>query len=129
MRFYECNCNRPPGDYDAVAKRKGIEPDFSYSDKIVIPKLFNVQTNKTMEKPIEKPEKPEKMEKTLNTPTLKKSIENNIPRRPASDKEATKPRNQPAVFKITKNLTPSEKIESITKVIKNLDISDSDKVS
>lgn len=55
MRFYECNCNKPPGEYDAVARRKGAEPDFSYSDKIVIPKIFNL-VNKSSEK-IEKPEK------------------------------------------------------------------------
>ena len=57
MRFYECNCNKPLGDYDAVARRKGAEPDFSYSDKTVIPKIFNLATNN---KPAEKQDKPKK---------------------------------------------------------------------
>jgi len=46
MRFYECNGNRPFADYDAVARRKGAEPNFSYADKIIIPKIFNLATPK-----------------------------------------------------------------------------------
>ena len=64
MRFYECNCNKPLGDYDAVARRKGAEPDFSYSDKIVIPKIFNLATNN---KPAEKQDKPKRQIDTTNT--------------------------------------------------------------
>ena len=64
MRFYECNCNKPLGDYDAVARRKGAEPDFSYSDKTVIPKIFNLATNN---KPAEKQEKLKKPIDIANT--------------------------------------------------------------
>lgn len=74
MRFYECNCNKAPGDYDAVGKRKGVEPDFSYSDKIVVPKIFNLAN-----KPPEKTEK--------NTPS-------NIPKKISEETKliTTKPR-------------------------------------
>lgn len=44
MRFYECNGNRPYADYDAPAKRKGADPDFSYADKVVVPKVFLLAT-------------------------------------------------------------------------------------
>lgn len=57
MRFYEVNCNKAPGDYDAVGRRKGAEPDFSYADKVVVPKIFNLATNKVEEKS-DKPQKP-----------------------------------------------------------------------
>ena len=63
MRFYECNCNKPLGDYDAVARRKGAEPDFSYSDKTVIPKIFLLATNN---KPTEKQDKPKRLIDTTN---------------------------------------------------------------
>jgi len=38
-RFFDCNGGNK--DYDAVAKRKNVEPDFSFADKIVIPKFYN----------------------------------------------------------------------------------------
>lgn len=59
MRFYEVNCGRPAGEYDAAAKRKGVEPDFSYSDKTVIPKVFLLATTKQDKSavPADKPDK------------------------------------------------------------------------
>lgn len=41
MRFFEVNCNKSAEEYDAVSRRKNIEPDYSFADKSVVPKLFN----------------------------------------------------------------------------------------
>jgi hypothetical protein len=33
MRFYEVNCNRAAESYDALERRKNVEPDYSFADK------------------------------------------------------------------------------------------------
>ncbi|KAL4508447.1 hypothetical protein ABPG72_003751 [Tetrahymena utriculariae] len=143
MRFYECNCNKPLSEYDAASKRKGVEPDFSFADKIVVPKIFNPSMNKLHDE-TEKPKKPATSSQASTTQTnfnhnaaSKKTADSNeqkVPSQKLLDAQQNKGRSSSSNLPPPKALgaktdTPMEKLDKIKKIIQKIDASDAEKLA
>lgn len=128
MRFYELNCGRPAGDYDAAARRKGVEPDFSYSDKTVIPKVFLLAPTKQSEKPpaasgAEKPASSSSVAKKEPS-TATATVVNRVEKEQLVKKQAT------TIVSKAKADTPLEKLEKVKRILTSaLEISDASKLA
>ncbi|EGR29798.1 hypothetical protein IMG5_148260, partial [Ichthyophthirius multifiliis] len=111
MRFYEVNCNKSPESYDALERRKNVEPDYSFAEKQVIVKLFNQpqQNQQDNQQPAKsQARKPSTQVKQLE-PALYKKVVNNT--------------------NANINVQNTQVIQNIKDIIQNQNISDSEKVA
>lgn len=40
-RYYDLNCGERGANYDAEARRGGMDPDFSFADKTIVRNVYN----------------------------------------------------------------------------------------
>jgi hypothetical protein len=119
-RFYDCNCGDRGNDYDPIARRGGIEPDYSFADKVVIPKVYNNQGGLAPQDFVQKQQiKKEQAPKGY-------SKENNAPSRHL--KRNSVGNNQPPVMMKKPKEDFERKVNKIRDIVSSSDLNDNDKI-
>jgi hypothetical protein len=117
------------GNYDAVARRGPVEPDFSFAEKIVVPKIFNNINNSEAQKNLPAPAEKKK-------PSNRKKSMDNIRNNPHSNpREIPSFKPKPYGKEGGKNLDAHninlylDQLEIIRKIVNDEGLNDHIKVS
>lgn len=109
-------------EYDAVSRRGGAEVDFSFAEKVVVPKIFNLATQSlaAANEPV-----PEKKRKSNNTATSAYSKESLM----AEKKTSSLPMSNKENFKNAANKSSSKaELQKVKDILSRVNLTDSEKV-